>query len=214
MLAFVTLSVFSFVFAIEAAGPYEGGPGQPWSDVEKQIVKQQLWFIFKNPQEAAQRYFDLHPLAFYASEKFTEVTTPNAPKVLRLGFHDCLPYEEGAEDGPHANGCDGCLNNHGMLTDMTPFAEGPRYSVPQADLTNNNGLTFTADMLEEIYTNPNFPEIADAQTMTESLKATGKSRADLWAFATLAAVEYGIEQQNLACDGQADRKSSRLFCIP
>ena len=28
----------------------------------------------------------------------------------------------------------------------------------------------------------------------------GKSRADLWAFATLVAVEYGIETNNMVCD--------------
>ena len=28
----------------------------------------------------------------------------------------------------------------------------------------------------------------------------GKSRADLWAFATLASVEFGIETNNMVCD--------------
>ncbi len=34
-----------------------------------------------------------------------------------------------------------------------------------------------------------------------SLKSTGKSRADLWAFASLVAVEEGIQRHNWACDG-------------
>ena len=199
----LTLVTLGLVIGLATAGPYEGGRGKGWSGVEKTAVNQQLRFIFKNPKEAAQRYFALHPEAFYASEAFTRETTPNAPKVLRLGFHDCLPYEDGAEDGEHANGCDGCLNSEGMMFDMKSIVNGA-YSVPQNYMTNNNGLAFTADMLEEIYTNPNFPEELDGQTMPESLKATGKSRADLWAFATLAAVDYGIEQQNLACDQEAD----------
>ncbi len=33
-----------------------------------------------------------------------------------------------------------------------------------------------------------------------SLKASGKSRADLWAFAAIAAVEHGIETNNEVCD--------------
>ena len=38
-----------------------------------------------------------------------------------------------------------------------------------------------------------------------SLKSRGKSRADLWAFASLVAIEEGIQRHNWACDG--DRKS-------
>jgi len=38
-----------------------------------------------------------------------------------------------------------------------------------------------------------------------SLRSTGKSRADLWAFASLVAVEEGIQRHNWACDG--DRRS-------
>ena len=36
-----------------------------------------------------------------------------------------------------------------------------------------------------------------------SLKASGKSRADLWTFASAVALERGIDQNNLACDGIA-----------
>jgi len=38
-----------------------------------------------------------------------------------------------------------------------------------------------------------------------SLRTAGKSRADLWAFASLVAIEEGIQRQNWACDG--DRRS-------
>ena len=37
--------------------------------------------------------------------------------------------------------------------------------------------------------------------MRESLKDTGKSRADLWAFAALVAVEYAMESNNMMCNG-------------
>ena len=38
-------------------------------------------------------------------------------------------------------------------------------------------------------------------TESWSLRSRGKSRADLWAFAALLAVEEGIARQNWACDG-------------
>ncbi len=34
-----------------------------------------------------------------------------------------------------------------------------------------------------------------------SLKDSGKSRADLWALAAIAAVEYGVETNRMICDG-------------
>ena len=34
-----------------------------------------------------------------------------------------------------------------------------------------------------------------------SLKSSGKSREDLWALATITAVEFGIETNNMVCDG-------------
>ena len=34
-----------------------------------------------------------------------------------------------------------------------------------------------------------------------SLKMSGKSRADFWALATIAAVEFSIESNNMVCDG-------------
>ena len=64
--------------------------------------------------------------------------------------------------------------------------------------TNNNGLGYTVEILEEIYTNPNFPK--HTSKLTKSMKDSNKSRADLWAFAALVATEFGILQNNLACD--------------
>jgi len=41
----------------------------------------------------------------------------------------------------------------------------------------------------------------EANTTSWSLRNTNKSRADLWAFASLLAVEEGIDRHNWACDG-------------
>ena len=40
-----------------------------------------------------------------------------------------------------------------------------------------------------------------APALSESLKESGKSRADLWALGTIAAVEYAVESNNMYCDG-------------
>ena len=69
--------------------------------------------------------------------------------------------------------------------------------------TNNNGLGYTVEVLEEIYTNPEFPS-GMAPALEVSLQESGKSRADLWAFAAITAVEYGIETNNAVCDDTFD----------
>ena len=69
---------------------------------------------------------------------------------------------------------------------------------PDVTFTNNNGLLFTADMLELVYTDKDFPKQAPA--LTVSMKDSGKSRADLWAFAALVAIQWGGNSNNLACN--------------
>ena len=100
-----------------------------------------------------------------------------------------------------ANGCDGCLNLKGMGTNMmVEYNIGGGEKAPDLIETDNNGLEWIADMLEEFYTNPDFgPENAKLET---SFKESGKSRADLWAFATLMAAKFSIQQNNLACDNE------------
>ena len=70
---------------------------------------------------------------------------------------------------------------------------------PEQSSTDNNGLGMTVDVLEEIYTNRDFPK--GTPKMETSLAKGGKSRADLWAFAALVAAEWGIERNNHACAG-------------
>ena len=64
--------------------------------------------------------------------------------------------------------------------------------------TNNAGLEHTADILEEIFTNKDFP--ASAVPLDVSLSDSGKSRADLWTFASTVAVEWGVDRNNHGCD--------------
>ena len=133
--------------------------------------------------------------------------------MLRLAFHDCVPYYDPVEG--QINGCDGCLNPTGMGVDVLEKynTDDMMFNGPDALETDNNGLLYTADILEEIYTNPKFPKVAPA--LDVSLKDSGKSRADLWAFAGLAATYIGIEENNLACSGspRSNRINSIRFCL-
>ena len=121
---------------------------------------------------------------------------------MRLAFHDCLTYNN-VQNG-EINGCDGCLNPTGMNEDLfEKYGEHQRNAPNNLTFfTNNNGLTATADVLEEIFTNPNFPRHKSIPKSDTSMKDSGKSRADLWAFAAMVAVKFGIDNNNKACKGQ------------
>ena len=56
--------------------------------------------------------------------------------------------------------------------------------------------------LSILLSNFNFIAFQSTPVLEESLKDSGKSRADLWAFAAIVAVEFGIENTNLACDDE------------
>ncbi len=123
------------------------------------------------------------------------ISLSKSHQFLRLGFHDCIPYVDGAESDDHFNGCDGCLNDHFVGVDILHAEDG---GLPDSPETNNNGLLPVADFLEEMYRNAKFPEGFDNDW--PSLYATGKSRADLWAFATLAAAEFALQISNKGCE--------------
>ena len=96
-------------------------------------------------------------------------------KLLRLAFHDCVPYTNGITDG---NPCDGCLNM-------------------DANLEHNNGLQYTIAVLEKLYQEPDFP--FNAPTFPKSLKDMGISRADLWSYATMIALNEFFKQTQAQC---------------
>ena len=71
-------------------------------------------------------------------------------------------------------------------------------SAPNINVTDNNGLEEVVENLEQLYTDPNYP--TRAPVLSQSLRDSGKSRADLWAFASMVGVEYGIQINNIACN--------------
>ena len=168
-------------------------PGLPWTQEETLIVRAKLEVVFNSRAGVAREYLKLHPelgLSRWPEAK----SLPNAPKMLRLGFHGCLKYTDGT------GGCNGCLNNHNMgLDNRHNCTRGQDNTMlPNSIRTDNAGLEMTADILEEIFTNPSFPKSAEA--LNSSLAQTGKSRADLWNFAQAVAVERGINDNNERCD--------------
>ena len=115
--------------------------------------------------------------------------------LFRLAFHDCFAYKDGS------GGCDGCLN--GPLDGKMPpspfkrVKEFCQHNHEKATKTDNNGLALLVKLLEKIYVDAKWPP--GAKNLTQSLKATGKSRADLWQFAANVALEKTIERSNHGC---------------
>merc|ERR1719232_460522 len=179
-------------------------PGTPWTEEESLIVKSKIWAVMESGRIRAREYLALHKgTDFEDTEDWPEKKSlPNAAKFLRLGFHQCLKNSDGS------GGCNGCLNNHGMGLENRHNCSPPddktvsqkREDLPDALKTDNAGLEITADILEEIFVNKNFP--SSAQALKISLADSGKSRADLWTFASTVAVEWGVIRNNRGCDGE------------
>ena len=110
--------------------------------------------------------------------------------LLRLAFHDCVLYKDGS------GGCDGCLNYHKINPGLG--IKDKCHHCEQVNEGNNAMLARTVGFLEVLYTTVDFP--STALSLNVSLKASGKSRADLWAFAGMVALELTIERANWACE--------------
>ena len=94
----------------------------------------------------------------------------------------------------------GLENRHNCSQPDDIKSSDHRRDMPNSVKTDNAGLELTADMLEEIYTNKDFPK--SALPLKVPLAESGKSRADLWSFAAAVGVELGIQRNNQGCDGE------------
>ena len=106
------------------ATAWTGQPGLPWSEEELLAVKAKLVQIFIKNKVVYKEYMKLHP---EKEKPDWPVFLPNAAKMLRLGFHDCLTTEEGG------GGCNGCLNPTGMRMNVEPGKNEVSASIPQND---------------------------------------------------------------------------------
>ena len=176
------------------------GKGAPWSTEDQDIIFEKIKYVIKNPNSAFLNYRRNHP--GYEVPDYTFKIT--VQKLLRLGFHDCLKYDDNLEG--QINGCDGCLNPKGM---------NQRYQDENIHATTNNGLTNTADILEEIYTNRKYPSHYNGPPYLDmSMQDKNMSRADLWAFASLVAVSHGVHNNNEGCrsDGCGTLRKNETDC--
>ena len=172
-------------------------PGADWTDQETLTVKAKLYAMLGEVgHQVVTEYLHLHP-ELGLTEWPEHESLPSAAKFLRLGFHNCLKYTDGT------GGCNGCLSNKNIGLDNRHNCSihgNSANNMPNINQTDNAGLELTADVLEEIYVNRDFPKLAEA--LPVSLAKSGKSRADLWHFASMVAVEWGIDRNNAACDGE------------
>jgi len=214
------LGLLCCVLGLVHAVPLEPGqPGQPWTDEEVLIVKEKIRIMASN---AGKEIWLEHPVAKlldegtldefslphegdslgprdtkgpdWARSRWTCKWKPSPGKLVQLGFHDCLKYKNGG------GGCDGCLNWEAMGFKPLNFIEYNEKSYrkfPISTKTNNNKLQMTARSLELIYTLTDWPLSSPA--LSQTLRDSGKSRADLWQLAANVGLEMAVNETNDDC---------------
>ena len=80
---------------------FPGNPGGSWTEDEISITRNRIIEMLRPEPEIVKINFDDWVDDFHM-KRVTENT------FIRLGFHDCLRYEDGS------GGCDGCLSWQGM----------------------------------------------------------------------------------------------------
>ena len=187
-------SIFSINF--HSAKEYQPGtPGEEWTPEEVEIVRNKVvMFLDQNNDKKKEMFNELYGKNEPNNQK-GRARPISEMALFRLSFHDCLTYKDGT------GGCDGCLNwDHMGTPSPSPFSSTKMYckhNHPKVNKTDNNGLDRLVYYLEKIYTTTDFPP--DSPKLSNSLKSTGKSRADLWQFAANVALEITIERSNFAC---------------
>ena len=207
-------------------GPYEPGtPGANWNRDEMIAIRGQLTAILRRPYTALFKVPG-GPVTFLEGKvsnwktitgrdiymryargdndmrRLREAVIPNIAKFVRLSFHDCLKDTE-------TGGCNGCLNFRNMGVEG-PSTKDQGCHKTQTCLhdhhtraTDNNNLLWVARVLEILYTETKFPFSRSSKfQLRKSLRDSGKSRADLWAFAGLVAMESSSQMNNKLCTPQ------------
>eukprot|EP00930_Biecheleria_cincta_P027446 TRINITY_DN19288_c0_g1_i1.p1 TRINITY_DN19288_c0_g1~~TRINITY_DN19288_c0_g1_i1.p1 ORF type:complete len:736 (+),score=127.42 TRINITY_DN19288_c0_g1_i1:124-2331(+) len=200
------------------------GPGAVWTEEEALIVMAKLYAMVKewrwskksfvskiecySPPPVVESFFNITrlPCTHFPNWEGNNGRgfgrDPSFQMILRAGFHTCIPYEDGT------GGCDGAaflgLFPGGVFTQWGISGNFHRQKHPDdgkpGGVQQNANMALLWDALEELYMNKNFPPRAPA--LKKSLFESGKSRADLWAFATLVAVFEGFKGNNEKCDAK------------
>jgi len=169
-----------------------GTPGGDWTDEEVASTRQRILMMI-HPNWNVKN--DLYTLQDRISKTKGQISEN---VLLRLQFHDCIPYADGT------GGCDGCLNWKGVRAETPKGHLKPdqsyKWNIDPYTTTDNNGLDQVAEYLELIYKTIDWPFKSPTAAGGVSLYQAGKSRADLWQLAGLVALERTIERANVACD--------------
>jgi len=197
-----------------------GTPGGSWTTEELGMVKAKINWVIDNPEDAMMSLTKdskretrrlqnkiRGTMSFFRKKDNLDSIIPTAAKFVRLTFHDCL------KETDTGAGCNGCFNFNMVPTKwyMDGPCSGRRKKVredfcikKEGDLrpqiqneTDNNNLLWICLVLEEIYTKL---EYGPFKMQSESLFQSGKSRADLWAYAGLVTVQKTIENNNKKCN--------------
>ena len=194
--------LFSLLICIVSGEYVPGTRGGEWTLEELLIVRAKVWSLLKEGS-AKSAYEKIKPNDLPIKDLNPDWINRGLQffpaKLLRLSFHDCVRYKDGS------GGCDGCLSWKGTQfrfpgSDKMKF----KYIYPDIKEGSNNGLEFTVAILETLYTDKDFPSTAIG--LPESLKSSGKSRADLWAYAAKVAIEYSVEVNNYNCENKPSEK--------
>ena len=204
-----SIGLLCLVWPLTQAAYQPGQPGADWTEEQAGIIKAKLirlWdksygsklmkdFDLGTPGATSSGYMydpDLTTVVPPYDECYDKATCDgmmsgrlgqlrfSAKKALRLAFHDCIPYLGGQREG----GCDGCLNL-------------------EKNRKGNMGLQASVAVLERLYRDVDFPPKKGAWKNKPNLAMSpyelGMSRADLWAFAGLVALDVIQEETKELC---------------
>mmetsp|Transcript_56314 Transcript_56314/g.103346 ORF Transcript_56314/g.103346 Transcript_56314/m.103346 type:complete len:1241 (-) Transcript_56314:62-3784(-) len=184
---------------VDVSGEYvPGTPGAPWTQEEVLAVRAKLWKILgMTLVETGDLYASLLEEGWDKSQHHFRKIYMNrmVSTWTRLAFHGSFPNADGT------GGSDGCLFWDGIgevyFDHFNQRNLGHKNTGHNTAPNFNNGLGPAVMILEEVYKNASFP--SRTPILNKSLFESGKSRADLWAFAGNNAVEFGTFLNNMIC---------------
>ena len=145
-----------------------GSPGGEWTKNELLTVRAKIWRLITDTK--AIKTYEQKIIKRKSNADERQNLLFFAAKLIRLSFHDCVPYKDGT------GGCDGCLNWSNITDRYELYMPEWKFKYPDIKEGGNTGLEYTVWILEKLYTDKNFPP--EAPKLVKSLKSAGKSRAD------------------------------------
>ena len=208
---------FAILGFVQAGTYVPGTPGAPWDPKHAEIIRNKIFHLWRTDiRRPNVRNFDLkkHPkgnkgFTDYLYEPdfrlskvdcdtkenqckgvWEDPVRENAiaftpVKAIRLAFHDAQPYVDGS------GGVDGCIN----------FEE---------NVAENDVMQHSVAILEKLYMEKDYPN--GVQKLPKSPKDLGISRADLWSFAGILALDEVGRRTRAYCDAFDQGPNQEFTC--